>query len=224
MSYEELVARVAEAIIATGNNSLELGKALYEAKRELTPCEYNQLLNDERIKYERTQANKKITFYTYSKKCESTHTVLKLGIEKVCVLNKLSDLEQQKQLQDYALDKAISVSEMKKVVAKMKENAELTPSVALEEVRSEKEEAKSNKKQEDSSDNQGLKAENKALKARVTALEKTVAKLRAELQQQQTQVKTAKTSKSAEVVSMKTTKRMPLIPLNKQSVSIASVS
>ena len=235
LETEEYVAKIAELKFENINSCLKLGEILFEAKKNLSKKEFKRLLEDPKVNYKRTQAEKFIMFYCYvskcQEKCQSTDKLIELGIEKVCILSAVDDEEQQEQLQDYALNSAISVSEMKKVVAKMKENAELTPSVALEEVRKEKEEvrkekayAKANKKQEDSSDNQGLKAENKALKARVTALEETVAKLTAELQQQQIQKKPAKISKHAEVVGMKATKQRSLIDLGKQFVSMASAS
>ncbi len=228
LETEEYVAKIAELKFENINSCLKLGEILFEAKKNLSKKEFKRLLEDPKVNYKRTQAEKFIMFYCYvskcQEKCQSTDTLIKLGIEKVCILSAVEDEEQQEQLQDYALSNAISVSEMKKVAAKMKENAELTPADAHDQVQKEKEEAKANKKQEDSSDNQGLKAENKALHARVTELENTVAKLEAKLQQQQTQAKTAKTSKSAEVVSVKTTKQRSLIDLGKQFVSMASAS
>ena len=221
MNFEEMVTKVAEAKIAYGDASIALGKVLSEAKQVLGKA-FNKFLEDSRVNIKRTQANKSITFYEYSQKCQSTDTLVRLGIEKVCILSTVEVIEQQKQLQDYALSNTTSVSELKKIAAKMKENAELTPDVAYVQVQKEKEEAKANKKQE-SSEKQGLKEENEALQARVNELEEAVAKLTAELQQHKQETIT-KTSKLAEEANTKPLIKRGLIQIKSQENSIANAS
>ena len=221
MNFEEMVTKVAEAKMAYGDASIALGKVLSEAKQVLGKA-FNKFLEDSRVNIKRTQANKSITFYEYSQKCQSTDTLVRLGIEKVCILSTVEVIEQQKQLQDYALSNTTSVSELKKIAAKMKENAELTPDVAYVQVQKEKEEAKANKKQE-SSEKQGLKEENEALQARVNELEEAVAKLTAELQQHKQETIT-KTSKLAEEANTKPLIKRGLIQIKSQENSIASAS
>ena len=221
MNFEEMVTKVAEAKMAYGDASIALGKVLSEAKQVLGKA-FNKFLEDSRVNIKRTQANKSITFYEYSQKCQSTDTLVRLGIEKVCILSTVEVIEQQKQLQDYALSNTTSVSELKKIAAKMKEDKELTPDVAYDEVQKEKEEAKANKKQE-SSEKQGLKEENEALQARVNELEEAVAKLTAELQQHKQETIT-KTSKLAEEANTKPLIKRGLIQIKSQENSIANAS
>lgn len=120
---------------------LKVGKILTEAKENLSKQEFTELLNNKVLAdLQRTQARKSMQYYkAYSdaeRNGESTLHLLELGIEKVILILKV-DPEKQLDLEDLIKKENLSVRELKKVVKKLKNNPELTPTEALEEVKNE---------------------------------------------------------------------------------------
>ena len=120
---------------------LKVGKLLTEAKENLSKNEFTELLNNKvLVDLQRTQARKSMKYYECISKAEyfgeSTLHLKELGIEKVLLILKV-DLEKQLDLKDLIEKENLSVRELKKVVKKLKNNPELTPADAWNEVNNE---------------------------------------------------------------------------------------
>ena len=120
---------------------LNVGKLLTEAKENLSKNEFTELLNNKvLVDLQRTQARKSMKYYECISKAEylgeSTLHLKELGIEKVLLILKV-DPEKQLDLDDLIKKENLSVRELKKVVKKLKNNPELTPVEAWNEVENE---------------------------------------------------------------------------------------
>lgn len=175
MDVEEIIRQIEEAKNLSGNINLDLGKILKEAKQGLTKKEFKALLNDARVNYKLTQANKFTNYYDYSLKCNSKEIVIKLGVEKVDVLAKIKDEELQQKFHELVLKKNVSFRHLSKAVKLVEKNSELSPENALIEVENEKKEVKPKKETVDKDEYDRVVL---TLKAEIEQLKKELSQLK----------------------------------------------
>lgn len=140
-TYNDYLNSLIDAKKNDCENAYQVGRILKTAKTSLVPKEYYKLLNDKRIKYRRTQAEKYINFADRVDNCHTCDKddIKSLGVEKNYRLSKLDKENQhQTELDNFAINNPdISVRQLEKIVKKMNENSELTPEQAWEKVQDE---------------------------------------------------------------------------------------
>lgn len=102
-------------------NFIKLGRNLLELlDGHLVGEVFYSYLRHEQVKLKRTQALKYIEVYNYCnrkfRQNQLTEATLKLGIEKLYLLSRLENMEQAEQLEQFILDKNLSVKKLAKVV------------------------------------------------------------------------------------------------------------
>lgn len=102
-------------------NGYKLGRNLIELVNGIMSTNnFNNIIKNQSVQLGKTQAIKYIESYIYVnkkfQKNQSTENVLKLGIEKLYIITKLEDTKKQEKLEQFILDKNISVKKLSRLV------------------------------------------------------------------------------------------------------------
>lgn len=121
--YEETANKICKIKEKDMVNFIEIGKNLLvfkEAYQKQGESYLRRFLNDPRVKIGRTQANKYMAvaqFYANKEdNCQLTDSFKKLGIEKICLIMQVKNVEYHKDLEIFIYKRKLSVSQLKEII------------------------------------------------------------------------------------------------------------
>lgn len=147
--FAETVQKIKELKLKNGQNSVVIGEILLEYKSKTSnERNFRNLLKHREVNIKRTQADKLIKVSEFC--CQSTEKVnlyTKLGIEKLAILIDAKLENKFESIAKFVDDKKISVSQLKKLIGKIKEQPNMSIERLFTELKEELKEARNvNKK------------------------------------------------------------------------------
>ena len=124
---EETAHNIAELKGENIDNFIKIGNILYDFCHKYdTKSAYKSLLEHKDVNLKRTQANKYMDVYDYctnkSKNCQSTGRYKILGVEKMAILNRLTDVNNIDECENLVIEKSATVKQLKIMVDWSNEN------------------------------------------------------------------------------------------------------